>query len=196
VPISEAFTLSLRFTSGGPLGEARVFLNGSLVLAASEAAAGAVSSAPLPLASQRLYPLVVEAADRTGGAVLIELEQKRIPVIVVVLRGPRDGHRRRGGALVAECEDRPRQSASRLHLPIAVPEATKVSSPLALTSGASFMRRLVQSEEAAAQAEAFAQLEAPLLGEPIAGSPFDMTVAAAQPESSTCPRRRARAACL
>jgi hypothetical protein len=25
---------------------------------------------PLPLASQRLYPLVVEAADRTGGAVL------------------------------------------------------------------------------------------------------------------------------
>jgi hypothetical protein len=70
-PISEAFTLSLRFNSGGPLGEARVFLNGSLVLAASEAAAGAVSSAPLPLASQRLYPLVVEAADRTGGAVLI-----------------------------------------------------------------------------------------------------------------------------
>ena len=71
VPISEAFMLSLRFTSGGPLGEARVFLNGSLVLAESEAAAGAVSSAPLPLASQRLYPLVVEAADRTGGVVLI-----------------------------------------------------------------------------------------------------------------------------
>ena len=66
VPISEAFTLSLRFTSGGPLGEPLVFLNGSLVLAESEAAAGAVSSAPLPLASQRLYP-----ADRTSGAVLI-----------------------------------------------------------------------------------------------------------------------------
>ena len=105
-----------------------MFLNGSLVLADSEAAAPNL----LPLASQRLYPLVVEAADRTGGAVLIELEQKRIPVIAVVLRGPRDGHRRRGGALVAECEDRPRQSASRLHLPIAVPEATKVSAPLAL----------------------------------------------------------------
>ena len=138
----------------------------------------------------------VEAADRTGGAVLIELEQKRIPVIAVVLRGPRDGHRRRGGALVAECEDRPRQSASRLHLPIAVPEASKVSASLALASSASFMRHLVQSEEAEAQAEAFAQLEASLLGEPIAGSPFDVTVAAAQPESSTCPRRRARTACL
>ncbi len=141
---------------------------------------------PLPLAAQRLYPLVVEAADRTGGAVLIELEQKRIPVIAVVLRGPRDGHRRRGGALVAECEDRPRQSASRLHLPIAVPEATKVSASLALTSGVSFMGRLVQSEEAAAQAEAFAQLEASLLGEQIAGSPFDVTVAAAQPLAPKC----------
>ena len=54
VPISEAFMLSLRFTSGGPLGEACVFLNGSLVLAESEAAAGAVSSAPLPFAAQRL----------------------------------------------------------------------------------------------------------------------------------------------
>ena len=89
-----------------------------------------------------------------------------------------------------------RVPAAYLHLPIAVPEATKVSAPLALTSGASFMRRLVQSEEAAAQAEAFAQLKASLLGQPIAGSPFDVTVAAAQPESSTCPRRRARAACL
>ena len=138
----------------------------------------------LPLASQRLYPLVVEAADRTDGAVLIELEQKRIPVIAVVLRGPRDGHRRRGGALVAECEDRPRQSASRLHLPIAVPEATKVSAPLALTSSASFMRRLVQSEEAA-QAEAFAQLEKSLLGEQIAGNLFE-TVAAAQPLAPKC----------
>jgi hypothetical protein len=86
---------------------------------------------------------------------------------------------------VAECEDRPRQSASRLHLSIAVPEATKVSAPLALTSGASFMRRLVQSEEAA-QAEAFAQLEAFLLREQIAGSPFDVTVAAAQPFAPNC----------
>ena len=79
-----------------------------------------------------------------------------------------------------------RVPAAYLHLPIAVPEATKVSAPLALTSGASFMRRLVQSEEAAAQAEAFAQLEASLLGEQIAGSPFDVTVAAAQPFAPNC----------
>jgi hypothetical protein len=82
-----------------------------------------------------------------------------------------------------------RVPAAYLHLPTA-------SASLALTSGASFMRHLVQSEEAAAQAEAFAQLEASLLGKPIAGSPFDVRVAAAQPESSTCPRRRARTACL
>ena len=82
---------------------------------------------------------------------------------------------------MAECEDRPRQSASRLHLPIAVPRGHQGQCS-SRVSGASFMRRLVQSEEAA-QAEAFAQLEASLLREQ---SPFDVTVAAAQPFAPNC----------